>query len=331
MKETAVSLSDTQLRANINEAMIYAPAKWSAYVLRIAQAYEAAYKCQTDVLEDIAAKKRIEAEFASALVSIVLPSFVGGFAGAIINGKGKQVLDTISDQASKFRWGVAIDTAKTVVTDLYKVDAKMAYESLYRSSGWKPASVSATAFLTSVQGAIAEYVTAAADAMNLAKLGRSKRQYRDVLIAIYYGPFIRQAPTEADLWTVSELTPVMEIFLWVQWANHRDTAYWLKRISEVTEAPAADFQGKTRDAVAGAELSALDSILERLDKCGVNRAYVTQGMTALDGRRFLNLLWVRRLGSKYQDTLLGELLARLADGSRIPVPIFRRPKTYALK
>lgn len=86
-----MSLSDTQLRANINEAMIFAPAKWSAHVLRIAQAYEAAYKCQSDVLEDIAAKRRIEAEFASAMVSIVLPSFVGGFAGTIINGKDTHV------------------------------------------------------------------------------------------------------------------------------------------------------------------------------------------------------------------------------------------------
>jgi hypothetical protein len=324
--------TDEQLRAKLDQGMIYAPSKWASHALRVADAYAKAYATQAKVLKDIEAKKRAEAELASFMISLILPSVVGGFLGAIIAGKSKQAIDLISDQASKFRWGVAADVAKTVASDMAKAEVRLTYEYLHRSSGWEPSSISPTEFLTHVQGSIAEFVTAAADAMNNAKTGRSKYNYRDVVSALYYGPFIREAPEIQDLWEVSDLAPVLEVFLWVEWANHRDTKWWLDRIMRVTEkhdvSPTSPEGMAT--LVAAAELKDLNPILERFDRCRVPRQFITQGMPDLNGYRFLNILWVRHLAPRYKGTLLGDLLDRLADNNNRNISVSRRPKSYPL-
>ena len=160
--------------------------------------------------------------------------------------------------------------------------------------------------------------------MNESRVGRSDYSYRDVLVGLYYNPFIREAPESDDLWDVDELAGDLEVFLWVDWSKQRDTNYWLERINLVTESNVA-----TPAVIAAAEeLKTLNPVLERFDRCGVRREFITQGMTALGGYRFLNILWVRQLGRRYQGTLLGDLLERQAEGSNVPVPISRRPRSY---
>jgi hypothetical protein len=323
--------TDEQLRAKVDQAMIYAPSKWRSQVGRIATAYAKAYQTQTVVLASIERRKRLEAEFATWLISLILPSLVGGFLGAIVAGKGKQAIDAITDQASKFRWSVAFDTTKTIVSDLAKAEVRVAYQSLFETSGWRPSSISPVEFMSQAQTGIDDFVTAAADALNNSKIGRTTYTYRDILTSLYYGPFIREAPEIQDLWTVDELAPMLEVFLWVDWANHRDTEYWLKRISDVTESHP---RGSNLDKehlqfeLDAKELKDLNPILERFDRCGVQREYVTQGMPDQRGYRFLNILWVRQLGVHYRGSLLGDLLERRTHPGHIPVPVSRRPRSY---
>jgi hypothetical protein len=337
-------MADTndQLRAKVNEAMIYAPSKWRSHVGRVVTAYTRAYETQEAVLKQIEARKRAETEFGTYLMSLVLPSVVGGFVGAMLAGQSKGMTDWLAEQARKFSWDtqaaktmgtVALDTYKTVVADSLKANVRLGYQSLFASSGWRPSSMSPTEFMSRATGGIDEFVTAAADAMNESRVGRGRHKYRDVLTGLYYSPFIQDAPESGDLWDVAELAPVMEVFLWVDWANHRDTAYWLRRISNVTEPHSGGSWMERRQLqllMDAKELKELNPILERFDACRVNRDYITQGMPALNGYRFLDLLWVRRLAPRYRQTLLGDLLERLALQSRVPVPIFRRPKSYRL-
>ena len=324
--------TDEQLRAKLDQAMIYAPSKWSSYVLRIAQAYEAAYKTQAVVLKSIAANKRAEAELASFMLSIILPSLLGGFVGAVIGGKGKQAIDAVTGQAAKFKWGLAVDTAKTMASDITKYEVKNVYQGLAQDSAWEPGSMSPLAFQNSAVNSINDFMTAAADALNESRVGRSKVKYRDVVAALYYGPFVRSAPEGKDQWTVDELSPVLEVFLWADWANHRDTKYWVERISRVTEEPAdanpGQLGGKFFSAVN--ELKDLNPILERLDRCHVRRDFDTGGIPALKGYRFLNILWLRHLAPRYTGTLLGDLLKILEDKSPVQIPFDRRPKGYHL-
>ena len=236
-------------------------------------------------------------------------------------------------------WGVAVDTGKTVVSDTVKGPVRLAYQRLVENSKWKPTSIKPSEFMASALGPISEFMTAAADLMNNARTGKPGPTYREVLEALYYGPFIRDAPEEKDLWDVNQLAPVLEVFLWVDWANHADTQLWLARIMDVTrEHSTLDWDPNRDDSYRYAMflrdadlLKDLNPILERLDHCGVKlRAYITEGMPSLQGYRFLNILWLRHLRAIYQGTLLGDLLARRDAQSNVPVPIYRRPKSYRL-
>ena len=139
--------------------------------------------------------------------------------------------------------------------------------------------------MASALGPISEFMTAAADLMNNARTGKPGPTYREVLEALYYGPFIRDAPEEKDLWDVNQLAPVLEVFLWVDWANHADTQLWLARIMDVTEEHSTlDWDPNRDDSYRYAMflrdadlLKDLNPILERLDHCGVNRAYIQLG------------------------------------------------------
>ena len=115
----------------------------------------------------------------------------------------------------------------------------------------------------------------------------------------------------------------LEVFLWVDWAKRRDQAYWLERITHVTE-PNTASPGEL--LLHAAELKRLDPILERLAGCGVKREFITQRMTAVDGSPFLNVLWIRQLGRHYRGTLLGDLLERQA-GDVDALPFSHRPSS----
>ena len=159
------------------------------------------------------------------------------------------------------------------------------------------------------------------------------------MFVLYNSPFIWNAPTETDLnkWR-RELWRPLEIFLWADWANHRDTQYWLRRIVTVTDGIIAeDYE---------TELADFDPILARLSECRVPTHYITQtvpshhitvgdnAMLMQSARPFLNILWVRNLASHYQNTFLGELLTRIQPGSGAPptgpANLSLRPGAYRL-
>ncbi len=62
------------------------------------------------------------------------------------------------------------------------------------------------------------------------------QKYRDQMFVLYNSPFIWNAPEEKDLdkWR-KDLWRPLEVFLWADWANHRDANYWIKRILAVTD------------------------------------------------------------------------------------------------
>ena len=84
-------MTDEELRGNVDQAMIYAPDKWRAYVYRVAQAYAAAYSNQEITLSAIEAQQRVEAEFATFMLSFILPALAGGFMGAFYLGMARSL------------------------------------------------------------------------------------------------------------------------------------------------------------------------------------------------------------------------------------------------
>ncbi len=235
-----------------------------------------AYNNQTIVLRSIKLRQRAEAEFATFLLSLVLPSVVGGFVGAIVSGQGQKVVRQLAEHSSKYRWGMAFDVVKTVTSDMAKAEVRIVYQHLLDSGGWESSSISPTEFLSNVQGSIAEFVAAAADSLNASRLGRSPHKYRDVLSGLYYSSFIRDAPEISDLWSVSELAPALEVFLWVEWANRRDTKYWVDVISRVTEVHGSGFSERMKTFPDAAKVMELNPILERLDLLRVGRASISR-------------------------------------------------------
>jgi hypothetical protein len=318
------SASDRELRANVDQGLIVAPDKWRAHLLHIANAYEKAYNNHSTVLHGIEQQQRAEAELATFMASLILPSLLGGFVGGLISGKAKPALDAITDQASKFRWSVAVDVAKTVASDMAKAEVRIVYQKLIETSGWRPTSISPLAFLIKEESSVAEFMTAIGDAMNNSRMGRGAVSYRDVLTGIYWSPFIRQAPETEDLLDVDLLARALEVFLWVDWAKHRDVDYWRTRISTVLGPRDSSLAGGTLYDVYAHELKQLNPILERMDSCGVRREYITQGMS-VDGYRFLDLIMLGKLGPQYQGKLLGDLIEGL-NGGDPQFSMSRRPK-----
>ena len=313
-----MSESDDSLRAKVDQAMIYAPSAWLAYVTRIANAYATAYDYQKKVLTDIENQIRAERELGLLLLNMILPSIVGGAVGAIFAGKGRELVDGLAKSSSKFWATVGVDVGKTVLSDGYKTMVRTAINTYAAPAvgSWEPAGISAAAFTAGVLGAVFEHVTTVKDRLNRSKLKQIPNvSYRDYLNSIYYGPFIRLAPEMEELPSPFLLAKAMEIFLWSSWAWRSDTEYWLKRVLALTEKGWVETgfweNGMTKEVVMFVEVKHLDPILARLKLCGVAESWVTQSAVDIGGRRFLNILWVRQLDTKYRNTLLGNLLFQL--------------------
>ena len=310
-----MSESDDSLRAKVDQAMIYAPSAWLAYVTRIAKAYAAAYDYQKNVLKDIENQIRAERELSLLLLNMILPSIVGGAVGAIFAGKGRELVDGLAKSGSKFWATVGVDVGKTVLSDSYKTVVRTAINTYAAPAvgSWEPAGISAAEFTAGVQGAVFEHVTTVKDRLNRSKLKQIPNvSYRDYLNSIYYGPFIRLAPEMEELPSPVLLTKAMEIFLWSRWAWRSDTKYWLNRAQTLSEKGWENgMDGLMKEVSMFDEVKQLDPILERLKLCGVAESWVTQSAVDIGGRRFLNILWVRHLDTKYRNTLLGNLLFQL--------------------
>jgi hypothetical protein len=140
----------------------------------------------------------------------------------------------------------------------------------------------------------------------------------------------RSAPEYKDLWEPDDLSTVLEIFLWADWANHRDTKYWVKRLTDVVTTDEITPSNFRRFGADFKEITDLNPILDRLDDLGVDREFDSEGVPAAKGYRILNILWLRNLAPHYKGTVLGDLLGQLAQRGSVSVPTDRRPRSYPL-
>lgn len=326
-----------EARKKLDSALFYAQSKWESQVSYIVEAYYKAYNNQKLTLEQVEQLKNTPSSYAEFLVPIVLPALLGGFAGAMVAASAKGVIDATVG-AVKVGATIAAETTKTVVADTYKAEVKLVYESLIETSGFKPTSTQPGEFAEQAKRKISLFVAAAADALNDSyrndqqKTGK-KPSYFDVVMGLYNSPFIWNAPRVDEMWTVDELAPVLELFLWADWSRHRDVPWWTVRIMTLTSSMTdVSREGQVAYAnyiEASKSVKMLNPILERMDKCKVNRAYVTQGIFFENGYRFLNPLWIKNLGNHYKNSLLADLINGL-DPKKKGFSIEKRPHTYKL-
>jgi hypothetical protein len=333
--------TNTQLRAQLEQAHNSARDKWGAYLSDLALAYWDAYKNVEKTLRGIEGLKRARAEQGQLFWSVILPAVAGGFLGGIISLKLKAAL---SESGIKFvEHSLLIDTGKTVTSDVAKYSTKQieaAYQGAVDAKPWKPSSVDPAQFAEILRNELLHSMVKIDDGLIASQKSRASQNYRDQMFVLYNSPFIWNAPEEKDLdkWR-RELWRPLEVFLWADWANHRDTKYWLKRIMAVTDdkyAPDEDYDE---------ELGDFDAILNRMGECKVPFRYITQQVPSYRHRigdvvqtrpahPFLNILWVRHLASHYRNTFLGELLTRIqpGGGSQPPQPanLSLRPGAYQL-
>jgi hypothetical protein len=313
--------TNTQLRTELEKAHNSARDKWGAYLSDLALAYWDAYKNVDNVLKGIAALKKSRAEQAQLFWSVILPAVAGGFLGGIVSLKLKAVL---KESGIKFiEHSLMIDTGKTLTSDVAKYTTKKieaAFAEAVDENPWKPSSVDPAQFAEILRNELLHSMVKIDDGLITSQKSHASQDYRNQMFVLYNSPFIWNAPTENDLdkWR-RELWRPLEVFLWVDWANHRDTQYWLKRIMTVTDGMVSEDYEQ--------ELADFDPILARLSECNVPWHYITQTIPGHSIRvgdnanlkrgaqTFLNILWVRHLASHYPNTFLGELLTRIQPGA----------------
>lgn len=334
---------NAELRSHLEEAHNSARDKWGAYLSDLALAYWDAYQHVNDTLQKIAALRKARIEQAQLFWSVILPAVAGGFLGGVVSLKLKSVLQ---ESGIKFvEHSLLVDAGKTVTSDVAKYTTRQieaAYKDAVDANPWKPSSVELAKFAEILRNQLTHFMVDIDDALIASQKPHASPNYRDLMFVLYNSPFIWNAPENKDLngnkWKTDLWRP-LEVFLWADWANHRDTEYWLKRVLGVTDdeyAPDEDYDE---------ELMEFNPILDRLSDCNVPLQYVTQPIrsyriTVGDTRqtrqahRFLNILWVRHLASHYQNTLLGELLTRIQPGTGAkptgPANLSLRPGSYRL-
>ena len=332
--------TNTEWRTELEKAHNSARDKWGAYLSDLALAYWDAYKNVSNTLQAIEALRKSKEQQAQLFWSVILPAVAGGFIGGIVSLRLKAVL---SESGIKFvEHSLLVDTGKTVASDLSKYGTRQieaAYQGAVDANPWKPASVDPAQFAEILRNTMSHSMVQIDDAL-IASQKSSPQSYRNQMMVLYNSPFIWNAPDESDLvkWK-AELWRPLEVFLWVDWANHRDTQYWLKRIMGVTD---SDYSG---DSDYDEELWELNSILDRFKECRAPAQYVTQSVRShrhtvgdsvqtRTAHPILNILWVRHLASHYQGTFLGELLKRIPPGGVAQRPwsvnLGLRPGSYKL-
>jgi hypothetical protein len=332
------SWTNDQLRVHLDRAHNSAKDKWGAYLSDLALAYWNAFKNAQTVLDNIQAFEKARKQQSELFWTVVLPAVAGGFLGGIISLRLKAVLQ---ETGLKFiEHSLLIDTGKAVTSDLAKYNTKQieaAFQDAVDTHPWKPSATEPAKFAELLRNELLHGLTALDD--SLIEAEKSGRQvYRDQMFAFYNSPFIWSAPEEKDLkkWR-DELWRPLEVFLWADWANHRDTKYWSKRVMGVIDGPV------NRDYVEEFEL--FDPILDRLIECKVPQHYITltapsyrytRGDTVFtkSAHPFLNILWVRHLAKYYKNTFLGALLMRIEPGHGAslggPANLSLRPGSYSL-
>ena len=334
--------NNTEFRAHLEEAHNSARDKWGAYLSDLALAYWDAYKNVDKTLQGIGAFTKSRAEQAQLFWSVILPAVAGGFLGGLISLRMKAVLES-SGVIRFVPQNVVVDAAKTVTSDYAKYKTRQieaALQGAVDANPWKPSSVDPAQFAEILRNELLHAMVRIDDGLIASKKSGVSQIYRDQMLVLYNSPFIWNAPEEKDLdkWR-RELWRPLEVFLWADWANHRDTKYWLKRIMGVTDdtyAPNEDYDE---------ELSDFNSILNRLTECKVPSQFITQHVPSYRFRvgdvvqtrpahPFLNILWVRHLASHYRNTFLGELLTRIQPGGgsqpTVQANLSLRPGSYDL-
>ena len=331
--------NNQQLREQLEIAHNSAYDKWGAYLSDLALAYWDSYNMVSGTLDKISAFKKTKAQQAELFWTVVLPAVAGGFLGGIVSLRLKAVLQ---ESGIKFvEHSLLVDTGKTVTSDLAKYTTKQieaACQEAADTNPWKPSSPEPGKFAETLKNDLLHAMASMKDAL-IAAQKKSAQEYRNQMLVFYNSPFIWNAPEEQDMqrWKANLWRP-LEVFLWADWANHRDTQYWIKRIMAAT-----DGRGNYDYAE---ELYEFNPILARLEKCDVPRQYVTQTAVTsrhlvgdnanypAEGLPFLNILWVRHLASHYQNTFLGELLNRIPPGGAPtqtwPVNLSQRVGRYRL-
>jgi hypothetical protein len=333
--------TNTQLRTELEKAHNSARDKWGAYLSDLALGYWDAYKNVSKTLRGVEALNKARVEQGQLFWSVILPAVAGGFLGGIVSVKLKAAF---AETGIKFiEKSVLVDTGKTVASDLAKYSTKQieaAFQGAVDGNPWKPSSVDPAQFGEILRNELLHAMVGKDDDLIASETSRASQNYRKQMFVLYNSPFIWNAPTEKDLvkWK-TELWRPLEVFLWADWANHRDTMYWTKRIKNVTTDPGGVDQDYDD------ELKIFDPILDRLTECKVPQQYITQtvrayqymyidGGTTRSAHPFLNILWVRDLASYYQNTFLGELLTRIQPGRgappTAPANLSLRPGTYRL-
>jgi hypothetical protein len=326
--------SNTELRNHLEKAHSSARDKWGAYLSDLALAYWDAYKHVDETLKNIEALKKARIQQAELFWSIVLPAVAGGFLGGLVSLRLKDVL---KESGLKFiEHSLLIDTGKTVTSDVAKYETRKKLQQAVDANPWKPASIDPAQFGEILRGQLLHFMVRIDDQL----IDQKSPNYRDTMLVLYNSPFIWNAPEEKDLvkWKENLWRP-LEVFLWADWANHRDTQYWLKRILAATD------KDLPWDDDYDTELMDFNPMLDRLIQCNVPRNFITQDVrsyryTLGDTRQtrsqhpFLNILWLRHLAPHYKDTLLGKLLTLIAPGGirgpTAPADLSLRPGSYPL-
>jgi hypothetical protein len=330
--------TNAQLRTYLEQGHSSARDKWGAFLSDLALAYWDAYKHVDDTLKGIEALKKARIEQAQLFWSVILPAVAGGFLGGLVSLKLKPILQ---ESGIKFvEHSLLLDTGKTLTSDVAKYTTRQiegAFKDAAEANPWKPSSVEPAKFAEILRNELLHTMLKIDDGLIDAQKSTSQK-YRDQMFVLYNSPFIWNAPEEKDLdkWR-KDLWRPLEVFLWADWANHRDTKYWIKRIMAVTD------DKYSPDEDSDQELADFNSILGRLGECKVPMEYITQhvasyryrigdSMFTREAHPFLNILWVRHLASHYQNTLLGTLLTRIQPGNRAAdaVDLSLRPGSYRL-
>jgi hypothetical protein len=305
---------------------------WHSYLDTMSLAYDAAHTEHETTLKKI--KEEIKNKLAfirQVLFGAIIPGMIGGGMGNLVSTAGKQFFPKLLPVAKKYSASLAdfgVGATGSSVKDLVKYEVGKALNELAPDPGseWDAVGDSPLKFFLHLNRMVDQYTTDVTRSVELARNTTRTMDdlqgYIDALNAHLLSPFIQNAPMDTDrLYNERDLAPVYEIFLWIVWARHREVNYWSNQISIATEpddrsmvgqiwnaAWSGDESGKRVDAELA--VKQLDPILERLRLCGIHDAEVTQGIQG-GSRKFLNILWVRVLGSKHSGSLLSDLVSNL--------------------
>ncbi len=315
-------------KATLDSLLASRARAWDGYFDGLSLAYIEAHKQHAKTLNDIKENIRNQQEFLKSVVlGVLIPSMVGGGMAALVADKGAALTKAMVEVATKRQAMLAtfaVGGASTITEDLVKLEVGNAIAGLAVAPGseWDSAGATPIEFFIKLRKMVNDYSTDTTHAVERGKY-LPIHEYIALLDAHLLSPFIQNAPMDTSiLYSDKELAPIMEIFLWVVWARGRETKYWLTQITRATEPDNRGFVGKLVDAGLKDEdalnrvraydaVRQLHPILERLRACGISSDLITQGLAGKTDHRILNILWVRLLGQKHKDSLLGDLVANL--------------------